>query len=264
MHDGLFKGVMRVSRGKHRALDPEREQQVISELVDMYIEADGIMPSQRAIKKNPYISEEEVSILRRNGAYSEARIRHLAEAKTGQKYKTSFERHKDNSIKSSHERAKTGLKVVEVEVKEVGAMNQNDKDERIKVVCEALRQFGTKNLRWPSDKEIHEMVGRDGWASSAELYRLLGTKGEWAQQVFPDGIPEGFIEDARKLKGEMRPSKSTSKPVDEPVENQAGELFQRKEAKIEVDTGEMKISIPVTLTIPSGLTISGRVQLTLD
>jgi len=52
---------------KVRQLSDDRKNAVISEIVDMYVENNGAMPSARQIKKSQYISEEEVSILRRNG-----------------------------------------------------------------------------------------------------------------------------------------------------------------------------------------------------
>lgn len=75
-----------MSKKPERTLSPERTVAVISEIVDLFIKAKGRMPSARAIKKNHYITEEEVAILKENGKLKESLIRKIAEEKTGQKF----------------------------------------------------------------------------------------------------------------------------------------------------------------------------------
>ena len=77
-----------MSKKKEKQLDDARVKVVLSEIVDMYAENGGIMPSSRQIKKNRYISEEEVSILRKMGKTNEDYIRKLAQEKTGRTFMT--------------------------------------------------------------------------------------------------------------------------------------------------------------------------------
>ena len=69
-----------------KQLGPDRTNYIVDQFVDMFIENDGEMPTQRQIKKNKFFSEDEVCILRLNGEVAESRIRKLAEEKAGRKF----------------------------------------------------------------------------------------------------------------------------------------------------------------------------------
>lgn len=82
---------------KHgQKLDPEREKEVLDEIVDMYVANGGVMPSQRAIKKNRYINENEYMILVQNHMINEHQIKRMAEEKTGKKFLSPRERRNRN------------------------------------------------------------------------------------------------------------------------------------------------------------------------
>ena len=67
-----------MSRKKIKPLDAARKEFVLSELTEMYIRKGYAMPTTRDIKKNAYISEEEVDTLRRTNEYTEHIIRKRA------------------------------------------------------------------------------------------------------------------------------------------------------------------------------------------
>ena len=69
-----------------KQLGPDRTNYIVDQFVDMFIENDGEMPTQRQIKKNKFFSEDEVCILRLNGEVTESKIRKLAEEKAGRKF----------------------------------------------------------------------------------------------------------------------------------------------------------------------------------
>jgi hypothetical protein len=95
----------------------EKENYVISEIVNMYIELGGSMPSTRDIKKNSLINEDDVARLRRRGLISEGKIRELAEERTGKKYLTPYKRAAKNR-EEQREREREVMKMKEEKQKE--------------------------------------------------------------------------------------------------------------------------------------------------
>lgn len=73
-----------MSRKKIKPLDAARKEFVLSGLTEIYIRKGYAMPTTRDIKKNAYISEEEVDTLRRTNEYTEHIIRKRAEEITTQ------------------------------------------------------------------------------------------------------------------------------------------------------------------------------------
>ena len=59
-----------------------------------------------------------------------------------------------------------------------------------------LREFAQENLRWPTDAEItrFSQKGVPGWSSKAVFRSRFGIKTDWADKIFPEGLPEGFNE----------------------------------------------------------------------
>lgn len=84
--------VRQMAKKKRLQMDDERKERVIEEFVEMYIKNDGRMPTNRMVKKNPYITEEEVGALYRTGDLAESRVRKRAERKTGRKFLSPQER----------------------------------------------------------------------------------------------------------------------------------------------------------------------------
>lgn len=267
---------------KVKPLDPEREKQVISEIVDMYIAAGGQMPSYRDIKKNNLITEEEVAVLRKMHKTDERNIRYLAEQKTGEHYlpKNEFARKHNNFVEQPEkarqraEAKKAEEKEKQVKVAETVRIEQKEeekmaydaqKEENLK---KAIRGFAEKNLCWPTDKQINEFSkqGTEGWKSSAEVNRLLGTRKEWTEQIFPEGLPEGFIADNRqKTIEKARTSKKAEKPTPAKEPAPAKKPATPAVAPIPViTTGDNEIVIPVKITVPEGVKVSGTISFTVN
>lgn len=262
---------------KVKPLDPEREKQVISEIVDMYIAAGGQMPSHRDIKKNNLITEEEVATLRKMHKTDERNIRYLAEQKTGKHYlyavdakrakarEASKRENKQDKQNQRASRIQQNIFAEQLEKarqrREAKAEGEEQKEEKKMAydaqkeenLKKAIREFAEKNLCWPTDKQIHEFCkqGLEGWKSSAEINRLLGTRKEWVELIFPEGLPEGFIADnRRKTIEKARASKKAEKPAATPTPV--------------ITTGDNEIVIPVKITVPEGVKVSGTISLTVN
>ncbi|MBR1875257.1 hypothetical protein IJ798_02690 [Candidatus Saccharibacteria bacterium] len=123
-----------MSKKQPRQLSQDREKAVLSEIVDMYIENGGIMPSQRQIKKNRYISEEEVSILRTSKKLSEWQIRKMATEKTGQKFISSNERRKqkrqEEAKRRMEERERQKQEEITKAASELAAMSKTEPEDK--------------------------------------------------------------------------------------------------------------------------------------
>lgn len=314
------RGIGGIEQGRRRkdvmgkqqnSISSERREEIISEIVDMFIENDGRMPSDRELKKNQYISMGEIAYLRRANLIRELDIRRRAEEKTGRTFLTREGRLRKEAEELRKKKVKAAkitegektevtkvttdiatseepvekpveakedpVKVEEISVKEevqtkedIPSIEKVIKEEiqmkkgtpSLECIKRTLREFGEENLRWPTDKEIHEFSqsGIEGWASSAHIYRQLGPKATWADQIFPEGLPPGFVEDQRK--GRNTQSKEGLKESEVPsISYQATEAYDTKNGIIEISSDGMEISIPVTLTIPKGVMVSGEIRL---
>lgn len=233
---------------KGPALSKERQEEVIAEFVDMYIEKGGEYPTSRDIKKNKYISEEEVAFVKRLGLLEDWRVRKMAQEKTGINYPSSNKRRiehikntsqdRDRAKATSESLVRAAEKIVkqegEVEMAEVArepikpigtaevvnpateatkelanpveiaetTISAKEKASRrvdIKELKRVLREFGEKNLRWPTDAEAKEFsqAGIPGWIRAANMRHRLGDKTKWGEQIFPEGLPDGFTIDSR-------------------------------------------------------------------
>ena len=233
---------------KSPMLDPERIEEVLAEFVDMYIEKGGGFPTARDIKKNPYITEEEVAILRKNHQLDERIIRTMAEQKTGRKYKSQRELNKEHAKVAVAKKAEDNMdkiargivaaakraeekKDLKQEVKKVNKPRTDS--EKLKGV---LREFAIKNLRWPTDKEIQEFYkeGVSVWPSCQTVYNLIGSnRGEWEKQIFPEGLPDGFIPSNKGgLTKKASPAPTpTPVPIKAPIEARAEETVTMDEIK---------------------------------
>lgn len=283
-------------------LTSERAEFVVEQFVEMFIESDGHMPSQRMIKKNSLISEKEVDILRRSGQLAEKKIRALAEQKTGREFPDRIERMKQTksakSAKAAPEPPKPEVEAVSEpkvgvapipELPQPETTPEPETHEEVKImpkrsskkatdeeVKQVIREFAIENLRWPSDKEIHEFnsQGLPGWGSSADLYRRFGGKAAWAKQIFPEGLPSGFIVAAAKKSSEAKAAKTENptKPTgaDKPVKDAkpAGEVEPTKPEEIISEvvkaSSTREVIIPVRIIVPEGVKISGTINLTVD
>lgn len=238
---------------KHPALSEERQKAVFDEFVDMYIKNGGIYPTARDIKKNPYITEEEVAILRKKHLLDDRNVRTAAEKKTGEKYKPHCELNRERAkertkaemakraedkraeeiLRGIEEAAKRAEKQAEEKKKEVNTLAGKGKytEETIKKV---LREFAAENLRWPTDAEIHNFrrEGKPGWPSSAEINRRFGNRENWAKLVFPEGLPDGFVQSHR---GGARKASIKAIPVEAPISAPAKESPTETEKSVTMD-----------------------------
>ena len=188
---------------------------------------------------------------------------------------STYKGRKHNDFVQQMERARQraeAKKAEEEEKKEVEKMAYDaQKEENLK---KAIRKFAEENLCWPTDKQIHEFCrqGLEGWKSSAEINRLLGTRKEWTEVIFPEGLPEGFIADnrqkaiekaraakkpvAKKPAQKPTPAKKPAKPAPAPAKAPAPTPV--------ITTDGNEIVIPVKITVPEGVKISGTISLTVD
>lgn len=237
---------------KDPRLSDERTKEVFAEFVNMYIKKGGEFPTTRDVKKNPYITEEEVAILRKNHLLEDRDVRMEAEKKTGKKYRTQRERIKEHSKESikatAAQRAEDRkAKIAQgIEMAAKRAEEKKDLKQEVKKVNKprtdseklkgVLREFAIKNLRWPTDKEIQEFYkeGVSVWPSCQTVYNLIGSnRGEWEKQIFPEGLPDGFIPSNKGgLTKKASPAPTpTPVPIKAPIEARAEETVTMDEIK---------------------------------
>jgi len=106
----------------------------------------------------------------------------------------------DRKVKAFRKKMKNAEKIEkkgEEKMGKTGAEIRKERYDRLTEECvEALRNFALENLRWPTDAEIKQR-NKDrvpGWPSKAALRDRFGMKVEWGEKVFPEGLPEGFVE----------------------------------------------------------------------
>lgn len=193
-------GDVAMSKRKQNPLSEELTKQIVSEIVDMYIAADGKMPGKREIKKNPYISEKQVVILRQAGELNEVIVRKLAEEKTGRKFLDANARAKQEAFLARQKRLaligevdnkKAELKVEakESELEEVERMSgketRNYKNWTAEKITDALKNYYDTEGRLPKDKELKQ--GLDNLPSIMTIKRYLGhTREDWLRAIGVD------------------------------------------------------------------------------
>ncbi len=76
------------------------------------------------------------------------------------------------------------------------AKRQKAKEECIRVV----REFARENLRWPTESEIRGFRAEKtpGWMCAQSFNNYFGTRDQWSEAFFPEGLPEGFVEKPAK------------------------------------------------------------------
>ena len=100
-------------------LSEERKTQVVQEFVDIYIEKGGEYPTLRDIKKNKYIAEWEVAIVRKLGLLADWRVRKMAKEKTGINYPPAAKRRMERIIDASHNKSKSANSANQADEKKV-------------------------------------------------------------------------------------------------------------------------------------------------
>lgn len=196
-------GDVTMSKRKRNPLSEELTKQIVSEIVDMYIAADGKMPGKREIKKNPYISEKQVVILQQAGELNEVIVRKLAEEKTGRKFLDANARVKQEAFLARQKRLalvgevdnkKAELKVEakESELEEVERMNEKErkpyKNWTTEKIIDALKNYYDTEGRLPKDKELKQ--GLDNLPSIMTIKRYLGhNREDWLRAIGVE-VPE--------------------------------------------------------------------------
>ena len=234
------RGDLAVSKKKQNGLGEERTKVILSEITDMYIAADGRMPSQRDIKKSRYISEKEVDVLRRSGELKEIVIRRLAEEKTGKKYLNPQERRKQEVNQTHQKRLDLIMGKDNLDkAKEVEKMSENiEKVEEAKKIEEPGRIEKTEEelrhayKRWAAEEvkkiisEYYEANGHlptDAWLKDSAdvpsvmtVKKYLGnTREEWLKAI--------GVEEPEKTKSPMTNIKTETCEVEKELINLIGQ-----------------------------------------
>lgn len=192
-------------------LSEERQKEVFSEFVDMYIKNGGTYPTARDIKNNPYITEEEVAIMRKHHQIEDNLVRYAAKEKTGRVFPSQSEREKQQRIAGGKAKAaantekttanqitegllraaKRAEQTVGEKKKEVNTVQKTEKEKKSKApvrrineeaVKKALHDFAVENLRWPTGAEMVQFYKekRPGWEASRQWINFkLGTSDDW-------------------------------------------------------------------------------------
>ena len=190
-------GDVMMSKRKRNPLSEELTKQIVSEIVDMYIAADGKMPGKREIKKNPYISEKQVVILRQAGELNEVIVRKLAEEKTGRKFLDANARAKQEAFLARQKRLaligevdnkKAELKVEEAKESELEEVEKMAEKERkpyrnwtVEEIKSALRGFYDAKGCLPTDKYLKTS---ENLPTTMTIKKHLGnTREEWLKAI---------------------------------------------------------------------------------
>lgn len=197
------KGVREMSKKPARTLSPERTEAVISEIVDMFIVADGEMPSARAIKKNRFISEEEVAILRKNGEIRESSIRRMAEERSGKKFLTPEERRKKAIVEK-----KEVAKMEEKKERRGIRYTPEEATEKLRKACREARHVLTQ----AEVKGLSEDGVVPGWVT---LQKQVGPWFLWGEMFNVPFSNEKQENAARKLKEEYLEKEKDRKEAEE-------------------------------------------------
>lgn len=142
-------GVDIMSRKRPCPFSKEKQEGILAELVEMFINNDGLMPSARQIKNNRYVSENEIDTMRYAGLIDEKDIRRRAEEKTGRKFLSPAERRNQQKV----------AVVPEVALEEVGKVNEEKRKVEEVVVTEELKKTRPKSkprraYRVKTDEEL--------------------------------------------------------------------------------------------------------------
>lgn len=277
--------VMPMSKKKQLQMSEEREEQVINEFVKMYIDHDGEMPSTRMVKKNPYITEEEVNALRMCGELTELKVRRRAEKQSGKKFLTAEERRTQKMKALYGCRGTSGAKEKQTVPKVVSASETTTETKKAEPVIQEVvepkmevskmrerehhgRGHGvskedvlcdlkslTKRLgHLPTQLEVQNV--ENGAQYSYPTYvKKLGPKSDWAELLELDEA-EVAAEVVEEATGEAEDTIETETEVEAAVE-----LVSKE--RVAVNTTETRtIEFPVKVIVPKG--IKGTVSLTFE
>ncbi len=278
-------------------LSKEKQQTVISEMVDMFIQNDGMMPTNKQIKKNRLISEKDVDDMRWAGLIYEPDIRKLAEEKSGRKFLSPTERKRQNIQAIAVEVSSTTPKEVE-KVEEVKEVNEAVEVKEVPVTNEAVGVKETPTVetagttekaaetkaRAPKSKKEPKAKRRYQVKTDDELWAEMRAKCYANGRVLSDAeisadeelsSPQTYynhlgseykrmisLELLRRI-SEPKPEPA-SEPEPEPQPEPKLEVIQEEQPTLDpepVVSGEERI-IPIKVIVPKG--IKGTINLTLE
>lgn len=289
-----------VSKKKQQIqMSEERKERVIDEFVKMYIDRDGEMPSTRMVKKNPYITEEEVNVLRMCGELTEPKVRRQAEKQSGKKFLTPEERRVQKMKERYGCKSPSGAETrteqvvpkvvsvpeVKVEVEKVEPVTQEVVEPKTEVkemgkrehygrghgvskedVLNDLKALTERLGHLPTASEIQN--AENGTKYSYPTYvRKLGPKSGWAELLELDEAGEPEVAEEEAVESEVVEVEAEDAVE---VEAEAETVTVTKvvpelipEEKVAMDTTEMKIiEFPVKVIIPKW--VKGTVSVTLE
>ena len=186
---------------------------------------------------------------------------------------------------SSNEISKTAKE----EVKKMAKRASKEK------IIKTLRDFSEKNLRLPTNLEIETLrdLNPEACPGPMAVRKYLGKKGTWSAQLFPEGLPEGFRDyynpaaaappgalksaaqitkalESKKMPRNVVASQTTEMPketaapeVTEAPKDVAAPEGAETTTFTEAASGSQEIVIPIRITVPEGVKISGSISLTV-
>ena len=230
------KEVVDVSR-KIKPLDKARKEFVLNELTEMYIKNGCVMPSARDIKKNAYIQEDEVDILRRTNEYTEHIIRKRAEQKRIElaEIKASKEKHEgqtDSDVAKQAGEVRTADE--KVTTKKYSHMTPEEYTMLIRNACEAAGYILTQT-------EVNAAAAVGELPCWNTLQKKVGPWYFWADRFHLKFKNEKIARIARKMATEAIENDKYVNFVEEPEvvkpESTEPEVKEpKKEPNIELDT----------------------------
>lgn len=135
-----------------KEIERDRKEQILSEITHLFIKNGGEMPSDRQIKKDDFLSLEEVDTMKMQGNITEEIIRKLASQRTGKVYPSI----KKKSKPQAHRTSKKSQEEKEEKPMRVG-YSKEECEEKLRKACKKLGYVPTQadiqrcNLpNWPT------------------------------------------------------------------------------------------------------------------
>ena len=233
-------------------LSKEKQQTVISEMVDMFIQNDGMMPTNKQIKKNRLISEKDVDDMRWAGLIDESDIRRRAEEKSGKRFLTPAERRRQGIAAALPEEVK---KMNEEEVvREIDAVKEVYEPKEVTEKLEESKLKEPKRRHRPHIKKTDEQL----WAEIREKCAQAG-------HILSDTEinMDETLSAASTYYGHLgRNYKEAILLEDVPAEEVKEEPIEVEEPAIEAKEESGLREIPFKLIVPKG--IKGTITLNLE
>lgn len=242
------------------ALSKAKQETIIAELVDMFIENNGIMPSNRQIKHNKLIKETEVNDMRWSGLIEEPYIRKLAEEKSGRTFLSPTERR-------NQQKAAAAPEVTPEEVKKVNEETRLKQRQRrhIRKTNEELWAEIRKKCAEAGHILTDAEINADETLSAPQTYYNHLGKG-YRSAIYLEKAPTPVEVIEEKPTPKITEEVPTPEEIEEPKVEPKPKVEVKPEVKVEPVT-EVKpkremAEIPFRLIVPKG--IKGTITLNLE